>query len=114
MRILTVMGSPTIDFSGVAEMFANNDQGYLFRLDSVIEDFIKFDGQLDTRKGSLNDRINAADDRIFEMEFRLGLREKTLLDQFNALDTLMGTLQGTSDYLTKQLAALPTIQTRSQ
>ena len=102
------------DFSGVAEMFANNDQGYLFRLDSVIEDFIKFDGQLDTRKGSLNDRINAADDRIFEMEFRLGLREKTLLDQFNALDTLMGQLQGTSDYLTQQLAALPTIQTRSQ
>ena len=102
------------DFSGVAEMFANDDQGYLFRLDSVIEDFIKFDGQLDTRKGSLNDRINAADDRIFEMEFRLGLREKTLLDQFNALDTLMGQLQGTSDYLTQQLAALPTIQTRSQ
>jgi len=42
------------------------------------------------------------------------LREKTLLDQFNALDTLMGQLQGTSDYLTQQLAALPTIQTRSQ
>ena len=98
------------DFSGVAEMFANNDQGYLFRLDSVIEDFIKFDGQLDTRESSLNDRVNTVDDRIFEMEFRLGLREKTLLDQFNALDTLMGTLQGTSDFLTQQLAALPTIQ----
>lgn len=102
------------DFSGVAEMFANNDQGYLFRLDSVIESFIKFDGQLDTRKGSLNERINSVDDRIFEMEFRLGLREKRLLDQFNALDTLMGQLQGTSDFLTQQLAALPTIQTRSQ
>ena len=65
-------------------------------------------------KDSLNSRINTVDDRIFEMEFRLGLREKTLLDQFNALDTLMGTLQGTSDFLTQQLAALPTIQTSRQ
>jgi flagellar hook-associated protein 2 len=102
------------DFSGVAEIFANDDQGYLFRLDSVIQGFVEFNGQLDTRKGSLNDRINSVDDRIFDMEFRLGLREKTLLDQFSALDTLMGQLQGTSDFLTRQLAALPTIQTRSQ
>jgi len=99
------------NFADVAELFAHNDQGYLFRLDAAIENFVAFDGQLDTREDSLNDRINAADDRIFEMEFRLGLREKTLLDQFNALDTLMGTLQGTSDFLTQQLAALPTIQT---
>jgi len=99
------------NFADVAELFAHDDQGYLFRLDAAIENFVAFDGQLDTREDSLNDRINAADDRIFEMEFRLGLREKTLLDQFNALDTLMGTLQGTSDFLTQQLAALPTIQT---
>jgi flagellar hook-associated protein 2 len=102
------------DFADVAELFAHDDQGYLFRLDSVIEGFIEFNGQLDNREDSLNNRINAVDDRIFEMEFRLGLREKTLLDQFNALDTLMGTLQGTSDFLTQQLAALPTIQASSQ
>ena len=99
------------DFAGVAELFANDDQGYLFRLDSVIEEFVVFDGQLDVRKESLNDRINSVDNRIFEMEFRLQLREQTLLDQFNALDSLMGQLQGTSAFLTQQLAALPTIQT---
>jgi len=99
------------NFADVAELFAHDDQGYLFRLDGVIDNFVAFNGQLDTREDSLNSRINATDDRIFEMEFRLGLREKTLLDQFNALDTLMGTLQGTSDFLTQQLAALPTIQT---
>jgi len=99
------------DFAGVAELFANDDQGYLFRLDSVIEEFVVFDGQLDVRKDSLNDRINSVDNRIFEMEFRLQLREQTLLDQFNALDSLMGQLQGTSAFLTQQLAALPTIQT---
>jgi len=99
------------DFAGVAELFANDDQGYLFRLDSVIEEFVVFDGQLDTRQDSLNNRINSVDDRIFEMEFRLQLREQTLLDQFNALDSLMGQLQATSAFLTQQLAALPMIQT---
>jgi len=99
------------DFAGVAELFANDDQGYMFRLEGVIEEFVVFDGQLDVRKDSLNDRIHSVEDRIFEMEFRLQLREKTLLDQFNALDSLMGQLQGTSAFLTQQLAALPTIQT---
>jgi flagellar hook-associated protein 2 len=100
------------DFSGMAELFANDDQGYLFRLDSVIDGFVEFEGQLDSRKESLNDRIDSVDDRIFEMEFRLQLREERLLSQFNALDSLMGQLQGTSDFLSRQLAALPTIQTR--
>lgn len=99
------------DFSGVAELFAHDNQGYLFRLDSVIEDFVVIDGQLDTRRNSLNGRIDSVDDRIFEMEFRLQLREQRLLDQFNALDSLMGQLQATSAFLTQQLAVLPTIQT---
>jgi flagellar hook-associated protein 2 len=98
------------NFAGVAEMFANNDQGYLFRLDNAIEEVVKFDGQLDTRQGSLNDRMDALDTQIFDMEFRLQLREQRLLDQFNALDSLMGQLQGTSDFLTQQLAALPASQ----
>ena len=99
------------DFAGLADMFANNDQGYLFRLDGVIDEFVRFDGQLDTRKDSLNNHIDSVDNQIVGMEFRLQLREKRLLDQFNALDSLMGQLQGTSDFLTRQLAALPATQT---
>ncbi len=98
------------DFAGVAQLFANDNQGYLFRMDSVIDNFVEFDGQLDIRKDSLNNRIDSVDNRIFEMEFRLQLREQRLLDQFSALDSLMGELQGTSNFLTQQLAALPTIQ----
>ncbi len=99
------------DFAGVAELFANDSEGYLFRLDSVVEGFVKFDGLLKSREDSLNRNVLSADDRIFNMEFRLGLREQSLLDQFNRLDSLMGQLQGTSAFLTQQLAALPTIST---
>jgi len=99
------------DFAGVAELFANDNEGYMFRLDSVVNDFINFDGLLKTREDSINDRVRSVEDRIFTMEFRLDLREQSLLDQFNRLDSLMGQLQGTSAFLTQQLAALPTIST---
>ena len=99
------------DFAGFADIFANDSEGYLFRLDSAIENFVTFDGLLDTRKNSLTSSVRSVEDRIFEMEFRLGLREQSLLDQFQALDSLMGQLQGTSDFLTQQLATLPTIST---
>jgi flagellar hook-associated protein 2 len=97
------------DFAGVAELFANDSEGYLFRLDGVVEDFVNFDGLLKNREDSINSSVRSVEDRIFTLEFRLGQREQSLLDQFNRLDSLMGQLQGTSAFLTQQLAALPTI-----
>jgi flagellar hook-associated protein 2 len=102
------------DFAGFAELFANDSEGYLFRLESVVDGFVTFDGLLDDRKNSINRSVRSVDDRIFEMEFRMELREQSLLDRFSALDSLMGQLQGTSAFLTAQLAALPTIRTGSR
>ena len=101
------------DFSGMAELFANNNQGYLFRVDALVSNIVQSDGLIGTRQKGLNTRISTVDQRILDMEFRLGLREQRLLSQFNALDTLMGKLQGTSTFLTQQLAALPKISTGS-
>lgn len=94
------------DFSGVAELFANDDQGYLFRLDSLIDGFVQADGLINTREDGLNTRIDSTDRRISDMEYRLQLREKSLRDRFSALDELMGKLNGTSQYLTQQLSSL--------
>jgi flagellar hook-associated protein 2 len=95
------------DFSGVADLFANDDQGYLFRLDSVITGFVQASGLIKTREDGLNSRIDTTDQRISDMEYRLQLREDGLRKQFTSLDELMGQLNGTSQFLTKQLAALP-------
>jgi flagellar hook-associated protein 2 len=102
-----------IDFAGMAELFAGGDQGYLFRADALISNLVQADGLIDIRQDGLNSRIDRVDQRISDMEYRLGLREQRLLNQFNTLDTLMGQLQGTSAFLTQQLAALPKIQTQS-
>jgi flagellar hook-associated protein 2 len=94
------------DFSGVAELFANDDQGYLFRLGNLIDGFVQADGLINIREDGLNTRIDTTEQRISDMEYRLQLREQRLNDQFSRLDELMGQLNGTSQFLTKQLAAL--------
>jgi flagellar hook-associated protein 2 len=96
------------DFAGVAELFASDDQGYLFRLDTLIDNFVFTDGLIDTREDGINSRIDTTDKRISDMEYRLELREQRLFNQFARLDELMGQLNGTSQFLSLQLAALPT------
>ena len=88
-------------------MFANDDQGYLFRLDGLIDNFVQADGLIDIREDGINTRIDTTEQRILDMEYRLDIREQRLLSQFNTLDSLMGQLNGTSEFLTQQLAALP-------
>jgi len=101
------------DFAGMAELFANDDQGYLFRVDTLIGNIVQADGLIDIRQDGLNNRIDRVDQSISDMEYRLELRQQRLLNQFNSLDALMGQLQGTSTFLTQQLAALPNLQTQS-
>ncbi|TCK18853.1 flagellar hook-associated protein 2 [Thiogranum longum] len=97
------------DFSGMAEMFANDNQGYLFRIDSLIDNFVQADGLINVREDGINTRIDTTEQRILDMEYRLEIREQRLLSQFNTLDSLMGQLNGTSAFLTQQLAALPSL-----
>ncbi len=97
------------EFSDIAELFANDDQGYLFRLDSLLDGFVQADGLIDIREDGINLRIDTTEQRILDLEYRLELREQRLFDQFTTLDTLMSSLQGTSQFLTQQLASLPTI-----
>lgn len=98
------------DFAGMAELFAHDDQGYLFRLDGLIDRFVQAEGLIDVRQDGLNSRIDVTEQRIVDMEYRLEIREQRLRNQFTLLDTLMGELQSTSAFLSQQLAALPTLR----
>jgi len=94
------------NFSNVAQLLANDDQGFLFRLDNSVTGFTQFGGLIDARNDGLNDRISTVDDRITSAERRLQITEKRLRSQFTALDTLLGQLNGTSSFLTQQLSRL--------
>lgn len=94
------------DLSAVVDLFANEDQGLAVRLDALVEGMLDTSGLIDAREEGLNASVDSTNARIDEMEYRLTLVESHYRAQFTALDTLMGQLQATSDWLTGQLSTL--------
>jgi len=94
-----------LDFSAVSELFANDDQGFAFRFERLADRLLEQDGFIDLRVDSLNDRIRRFQTDQERMEWRLEVKEKALRAQYSALDTLVGNLQATSNFLFAQLGA---------
>lgn len=97
------------DYAGVAELMADDDQGYAFRLEAVATDMLDIDGLIDTRTDGIDSRIGTLEDRIDNMEYRLELIEARYRTQFAALDSLLTQLQSTSSYLAQQFENLPSV-----
>jgi flagellar hook-associated protein 2 len=91
------------DFAGVAELFANDDQGFAYRLKAVMTGYLAVDGLVDAREDGLNSRIDSVQDRIAALQVRMELVEKRLRAQYSALDSLLGSMRSTGEYLTRQL-----------
>ena len=93
------------DFEGVVGLFTS-EQGVATRLDAQLDDYLDFNGVVDSRTDSLNGQIA----RITERRVALGARESSLearyLAQFSAMDALVAQLQATGDFLTQQIDAL--------
>ncbi len=94
------------DRDAVVDLFSNEDEGLAVRLDSLIESMLQTSGLIDAKEEGLNARVDATNDRIDRMEYRLELVEERYRAQYTALDTLMGQLQSTSAWLTGQLSTL--------
>ena len=100
------------DFNGIAQLFANDDQGYVFRLNAKMTELLQADGLIDGREDGINASKKTLNSRIENMEYRLGLVETRYYTQYTALDTLMGQMQTTSAFLTQQLDALSQLSQR--
>ncbi|HEX22494.1 MAG TPA: flagellar cap protein [Chromatiales bacterium] len=95
------------DFNGVAELFANDNQGYAFRLEALADEQLAIDGIIDTREDGINARIGRIDTQIENFEYRMTLTEARYRAQFTALDGLLSSMQSTSNFLAQQLGSLP-------
>lgn len=82
-------------------------QGIAYQVNLMIASFLESDGVLDSRTGSLQDRIDDIGDQREVLNRRMESFEARYRAQFNALDLLLSRLQGTSNFLTQQLASLP-------
>lgn len=93
-------------FDDFVSLFAG-DTGMASRLDALAEQYTKFEGTLDTLSNGLKSQIDGITDQRESLARRLASIEARYLQQFNALDTLIGELNQTSSFLTSQLANLP-------
>lgn len=93
------------DFASVADVFADDDQGFAFRLDAMMDFYLDSDGPVDGRVDSLNDRVRSMENRVDTLEGRMILKEQALRSQYAALDSLIGSLQSTGNYLVSALSS---------
>ena len=89
------------DFQSVAELFANDDQGFAFRLADIADTLLKNDGVVKSREEGIRSRINNAEDDILSLEARLELKERALRAKFASLDSLIGSMQSTMSFVTR-------------
>ena len=82
-------------------------RGIADQLRTLIGDYLDTDGLIDSREDALDDRLEEIEDQREALEFRLEQIEERYRAQFNALDTLLNSLNNTSSFLTQQLANLP-------
>jgi flagellar hook-associated protein 2 len=71
-------------------------------------------GYVTTRITGEQDSIRGYTQQIAAFEERMTLRQQTLTTQYAALETMLGKLKSQSDWLTGQLASLPTYSSNSK
>ncbi|MGB5720645.1 MAG: flagellar filament capping protein FliD [Woeseiaceae bacterium] len=94
------------DFTDFGQLFASTD-GFAVRLHGLTDGYLKSDGIVETRTQGLTDQIDGFSEQADALNERLTLLEARLLRQFNALDSLLGQLSTTSNFLSQQLNNLP-------
>lgn len=94
------------NFDDLGNLFTGDD-GLASRLESVIANYVKSDGLIDSRTDGLKQRIDDITDQRERLEFRLTAVESRLIKQFSAMDALVNSLQSQSSFLTQQLTKLP-------
>lgn len=81
-------------------------QGYAYQLNNLATSFMGKEGLITNKADGLNVSIKAVDKERERFTARLEQTEKRYRAQFTALDTMLASMQATSNYLTQQLAAL--------
>jgi len=82
-------------------------KGIAQQLNALVDGFLASDGVLTQRINDYNERIDSITEKRDRLNERLDSLETRLRAQFLAMDTMVGQMRATSDFLTSQLANLP-------
>ena len=93
----------------VISFFTDETNGFAARMDTMLEGFLGSGGVMDGMVENANNRIDSIERSRDALSRRLVATETRLRSQYTALDTLMSQLTTTSNYLSSQLANLPSL-----
>lgn len=88
----------------------NFTRGFADQLNTLVSGLLDdATGLFDPLTRNLQERVADIEDQRQELTRRLGNLEERYRAEFNAMDRILGQLQGTSDYLSRQLDTIPVI-----
>ena len=93
------------NFGELAEIFAG-EEGLMSRLESRLTPYLESDGSIAQREERLNESIKDITDDRTDLEARLLRTQEYYQQQFLAMENLLASLSGTSQWLTNNLASL--------
>lgn len=94
------------NFDAVSKLFTG-DEGLMSRLDSKIAAYTETGGIIQQRQKALETTRSDITKQREDLARRVESMQSRLLAQFNAMESLVGQLNGTSDQLTSALSSLP-------
>jgi len=97
------------DLDAVVDLFSNDDQGYAFRLDSVLDGMLESEGVISAREEGINAQIKRSQSTIENLQHRMVSIEARYRSQYAVLDSLMANMTATSSFLDAQLQSLANI-----
>ena len=95
-----------VDNPNAVEQLLTGAGGLGERMTAVLDGYLASDGRLAAKQGGLEARIKTANNDQAQLNRRMDRVREGLERQFNALDTLVGQMSSTSDFLSAQLARL--------
>ena len=130
LRVLADLGITTqkdgtlkIDDAKLGEAITNNfdalgsfftgDSGLMSRIDKRIDGYIQTGGVLEQRMKGLQTTLTDIDKQKEALTRRVSQLQTRLFAQFNAMDSLVGNLNATSDRLAQALGSLPGVVKQS-
>lgn len=105
-KLQAAISDPTKDVKGLFTSTAAGNKGIGVRFNETLTDMIGSSGVFSSRADGLNRSIKDLTKQQDALQVRLTAVEARYRAQFNALDTLVASMNSTSTYLTQQLSSL--------
>ncbi len=106
-KLSAALADPTKNVAALLTQTTTGNQGIAVRFNTMLEGIVGSSGLIAGRTDGINSSIKDIQRRGEALNLRLNAIEKRYRAQFTALDTLVASMNQTSQYLTQQLANLP-------